>query len=126
LKGLAGELAANTAAVDFDGQRLRLALGGEHAHLGAERYRQRLEQAVGTALDRRVRIELVEPQAATPASETPADADARRAESQRAAAREAIDSDPVVAAFRERFDAQVQPGTIEPAPDARGDESQQQ
>ncbi len=123
LKGLAAELAAHTAPVDFDGQRLRLALDDDHAHLGAERYRERLERAVAKQLDRAVRIELVAPDKVDPAGETPAEAESRRAESQRAAAREAIDSDPVVQAFRERFGAEVQNGSVEPMPAARGDGS---
>ncbi len=123
LKGLAAELAANTAPVDFDGQRLRLALDSDHAHLGAERYRARLEEAVAKRLDRSVRIELVAPGKAAPAGETPAAAESRRAESQRAAAREAIDGDPVVQAFRERFGAEVQSGSVEPVPAARGDDA---
>jgi len=57
---------------------------------------------------------------------TPAEQRDRLDELESAALGRAEPDDPVVAAFRERFDAQVQPGTIEPAPDARGDESQQQ
>jgi len=123
LKGIAAELGANTAPVDFDGQRLRLALDNDHAHLGADRYRERLEQAVSKQLERTVRVELVAPGNGDSALETPAEAESRRAESQRAAAREAIDSDPVVQAFRERFSAEVQSGSVEPMPAARGDES---
>ncbi|MDZ7749490.1 MAG: DNA polymerase III subunit gamma/tau C-terminal domain-containing protein [Halofilum sp. (in: g-proteobacteria)] len=115
LKGLAAELASNTALVGLDGNRLRLALGAEHAHLGTDRYRERLEAALGEHLGRTLRVELVTEAAA--GGETPAQAEARRSESRREEARAAIDGDPVVQAFRERFDARVQADSVEPARD---------
>jgi DNA polymerase-3 subunit gamma/tau len=112
LRGLAAELASNSALLSVEGHRVRLGLAAEHGHLAGERYRQRLEEALGTYLGRSVRVELVDtlPEDA----ETPAQAENRRAESRREQAQVAIDTDPVVQAFRERFDASVQVDSIEP------------
>jgi len=120
LRGLAAELAAHTAPVDFAGERLRLALGSDYAHLANDRYRQRLEQALQQHWQHSVRVELVDADGQADKGETPAGAEQRRHASQREAAREAIDSDPVVQALRQRFDAEVQSDSIEPAPEALG------
>lgn len=121
LRGLAGELAANTALLGVEGERLRLALDHEHAHLGTERYRKRLEEAVGEHLGRPVRLELV--QEAPTGAETPAGAERRRAESRLEEAERALASDPVVQAFQERLGARVEPGSVQPATGPSGDES---
>lgn len=121
LRGLAGELGANTALLGVDDHRIRLALGPEHAHLGGERYRQKLEQALGEYFARTVRVELVHE--APEGIETPADADRRRAENRRAEAQQAIESDPVVQAFQDRFGAEIQTDSIRPVEPGRSDES---
>lgn len=121
LRGLAGELGANTALLGVEDDRLRLALAPEHAHLGGERYRQRLEQALGEHFERKLRVELVHEQA-PPNVETPADADRRRAEARRAEAQESIESDPVVQAFQSRFGAEIQTDSIRPVESGGNDE----
>jgi DNA polymerase-3 subunit gamma/tau len=116
LRGLAGELAANSAPLDWSEGRLRLALAGEHAHLGGERYRQRLEEALGERLGQRVRIELVNDTAER--GETPAEAERRRVDARHAEAEQAIQGDPVVQAFQEHFGAEVEQGSVRPAADS--------
>ncbi|MDZ7827829.1 MAG: DNA polymerase III subunit gamma/tau [Gammaproteobacteria bacterium] len=111
LRGLAGELGANTVCQGIEEDRVRLALAPEHAHLGEERYRERLEQALSQYLGRAVRIELARER---PAAETPADAGRRRAEEQRAEAERAIAADPVVQALQDRFGAEVEDGSVRP------------
>ncbi len=115
LRGLAGELAANSAPLDWSDGRLRLSLSSEHAHLGGERYRQRLEEALGECLGSRVRIVLEDDTAER--GETPAEAERRRAEARHAEAEEAIQGDPVVQAFQEHFGAEVEQGSVRPAAD---------
>jgi DNA polymerase-3 subunit gamma/tau len=116
LRGLAGELAANSAPLDWSNGHLRLALAAEHAHLGGERYRQRLEEALGECLGERVRIDLVDDTAAR--GETPAEAERRRVDTRHAEAEEAIQGDPVVQAFQEHFGAEVEQGSVRPAADS--------
>jgi len=116
LRGLAGELGANTVCLGMEEDRVRLALAPEHAHLGEDRYRERLEQALSQHLGRKLRIEL---RRERPPAETPADAGRRRSEERRAEAERAIAADPVVQALQERFDAQVETGSVQPLdPDA--------
>jgi len=115
LRGLAGELAANSAPLDWSNGHLRIALAAEHAHLGGERYRQRLEEALGECLGERVRIDLVDDTAER--GETPAEAERRRVDSRHAEAEEAIQGDPVVQAFQEHFGAEVEQGSVRPATD---------
>jgi len=113
LRGLAAELAANTALLDAANGRIRLGLGPDHAHLGNDRYRQRLESRLGEYLGTPVRVDLVE--GVPEGRETPAQAEARRSESRREEAREAIESDPVVQGFQERFGARVEADSVRPA-----------
>jgi DNA polymerase-3 subunit gamma/tau len=116
LKGLATELAANTTPVDWQNGRLRLALRPSHGHLAGERYRRRLEQALGERLGERVTIELVK--RGDDSGETPTEAAGRRDETRRAEAERAIENDPVVQAFQERFGAEVEQGSVRPAADS--------
>jgi DNA polymerase-3 subunit gamma/tau len=109
-------LAANSAPLDWSNGHLRLALAAEHAHLGGERYRQRLEEALGECLGERVRIDLVDDTAAR--GETPAEAERRRVDTRHAEAEEAIQGDPVVQAFQEHFGAEVEQGSVRPAADS--------
>jgi DNA polymerase-3 subunit gamma/tau len=111
LRGLAGELGANTVCQGMEDDRVRLALAPEHAHLGEERYRERLEEALSQYLGRTVRIELSRER---PETETPADAGRRRADEQRAEAERAIAADPVVQALQDRFGAEVEDGSVQP------------
>ena len=115
LRGLAGELAANSAPLDWSDGYLRLALAAEHAHLGGERYRQRLEEVLGDCLGERVRVSLVDDTAER--GETPAEAERRRVDTRHAEAEEAIQGDPVVQAFQEHFGAEVEQGSVRPAAD---------
>jgi len=124
LRGLAGELAMNTVLLDMDGSRVRLGLAPEYAHLGGERYRARLEEALVAHLGHRVRLDVVEH--AEQALETPADAERRRADTRQKEAEDAIESDPVVQAFQERFEARVESGSVQPgAPDTRQESGNQ-
>jgi DNA polymerase-3 subunit gamma/tau len=116
LKGLATELAANTTPLDWQNGRLRLALRPSHGHLAGDRYRQRLEQALGERIGERVTIELAK--GWDDSGETPTEAAGRRDETRRAEAERAIENDPVVQAFQERFGAEVEQGSVRPAADS--------
>ena len=112
LRGLAGELAANTVLLDWDGRRLRLGLAAEHAHLGGERYRARLEEALGEHLGSSLRLEIdeeVPAGAVTPAEREQQAADERVREAERS-----IQSDPVVRQLQDRFGATLDEGTVRP------------
>jgi DNA polymerase III subunit gamma/tau len=91
---------------------LRLGLAAEHAHLGGERYRARLEEALSEHLGTEVRLELdeeVPTGAATPAEQEQRAADERVREAERT-----IQSDPVVRQLQDRFGATVDEGTVQP------------
>jgi DNA polymerase-3 subunit gamma/tau len=118
LRGLAGELGANTVLLGVEDDRVRLALAPENAHLGGERYRKRLEEALGEHLGRAVRVELS--QEVPAGTETPADTERRHSEERRRQAEQAIADDPVVQALQERFGARVEAGSVHPADPGTG------
>ena len=115
LRGLAGELAANSVLLGIEGRKVRLGLAPEHAHLGGERYRQRLETALGAHLGRELRVELSEE---VPAGlSTPAEIERRMADEQLRSAEARLHDDPVVQALEQRFGATVEPGSVRPGGD---------
>ena len=113
LRGLAGELGANTVLLDIDDERVRLALAPEHSHLGGERYRRRLEEALGEHLGRPLRVELSQERPGD--AESPAEIERRHQETRRQQAEQAIAEDPVVQALQDRFGARVEAGSVQPA-----------
>jgi DNA polymerase-3 subunit gamma/tau len=70
-----------------------------------------LEQALGEALGREVRLTI---EVGKVESETPAARDAREADERQQAAEKSIASDPHVQALREAFGAEVEPGSVRP------------
>jgi DNA polymerase-3 subunit gamma/tau len=124
LAGLASQLAAHCALVDWDGKTLRLALAESLANLRAAGAEQRLGAALAAALGREValRIDTVAADAddGTAAAgqaqlaETPAGRDARDAAERVASAERTMDTDPVAEELKRRFGAEWLPGSIRP------------
>jgi DNA polymerase-3 subunit gamma/tau len=94
---------------------LRLALAADSEFLLQEPRRHALEQALASVLGAGLRlvIEVSQPGEAVEAL-TPAQIDMLKATERQRAAEAAIEADPVVAAFRERFGARVRPNSIRP------------
>ncbi len=112
LRGLAGELAANSVLLAVEGRQVRLGLAAEHAHLGGERYRSRLEGALAEYLGHEVKLQLIEE---VPAGlVTPAELEQQVTEERLRTAEAELRSDPVVQALEERFGATVEPGSVSP------------
>jgi len=117
LRGLAGELAANSVLLAIDPPEVRLALAPEHAHLGGDRYRERLEAALAEHLGHAVRLRIE--QAVPEGAVTPAEREKRLADEQVREAERSIRDDPVVQALQQRFDATVESDSVRPL--ARGE-----
>ena len=115
LRGLAGELAANTVLVEFSGRKVCLALAPDHAHLGGERYRDRLAAGLAEYLGHEVRLEITE--AVPEGALTPAELEQQAADARVEAAADHIQSDPVVQALQDRFGATVETDSVRPAAD---------
>jgi len=96
-------------------ETLRLALGADSEFLLQEPRRHALEQALAAVFGAGLRlvIEVSRPGEAAEAL-TPAQIDMLKATERQRAAEAAIEADPTVAAFRERFGARVRPNSIRP------------
>ncbi len=112
LRGPVGQLAQHAVLLGVDGNALRLGMKGMHSHFVEGGIVSMLEQRLGEALGRvvRVRIETV-----TEAAESPADARARTQTERRREASEALHGDPVVQSLIDTFGARVIPDSVRPA-----------
>ncbi|WP_058554950.1 DNA polymerase III subunit gamma/tau [Thiohalocapsa sp. ML1] len=122
LEGIARQLAAHCALVDWDGRTLRLALAPSLGNLRVAGAEQRLGAALAAALGREVAlcIDSVPASAAValaqPAglAETPAGREARQAAARVTAAEVTMAQDPVAAELKRRLGADWVPGSIRP------------
>jgi DNA polymerase-3 subunit gamma/tau len=114
LKGVAYALASNCSLKSMSADEVALILDARHAQIGTGNAEARLSQALndhfGTAV--RLRIEIAEH-----IDETPAQLASRNLTERRRAAETAIEADATVQAFKERFDAEIIPGSIRPTSD---------
>lgn len=112
LRGVARALAENCALVESGPGRVVLALAEGHRGLLTRNARQRLEEALGTRLGGRVRLEIRV--GGAPPAETPAEREARALEARQRDAERAIEDDPLVQALKERLGARVVKGSVHP------------
>jgi DNA polymerase III subunit gamma/tau len=117
IRGAAHQLAVNCAVAGLEGDDLRLVLDPGCAQLRSRNLEERLQQAVQQYCGRALRLSIT---CGVPPAETPAQERSRRAADRRQAAVAAIDADPGVSALRERFNARVQPESIQPVDDPPG------
>jgi DNA polymerase-3 subunit gamma/tau len=111
ISGPVRELARHCALLGRDGALVRLALDPRSAAVRTRSREETLAQALGRHFGVPVRLEFEVRESAV---ETPARASERAAQSEQAAARAALESDPTVAALRERFGATLHPESIRP------------
>ncbi|GIX22065.1 MAG: hypothetical protein KatS3mg121_0848 [Gammaproteobacteria bacterium] len=112
LNGLTAQLAANCALKARDGDHWILVLARRHAQLHKPSTAARLEKALAAHLGRPVRLTIRVEEAVDGA--TPAAAAERRAAAAQQAAEAALAADPLVRALCERFDAQIEAGSVRP------------
>jgi len=111
LGGPAGELARNSSLIAIDGDVVRLAIGPSHAHLSEGPLIATLEQRIGNALGRVVKVKF---ERAGAVAQTPAEQRARAEHARRSAAEEAVQDDPFVQSMIDTFGARVVPGSVRP------------
>ncbi len=110
LTGMVKQLALNCACLGREGDTLRLVLKQAHAQLASRNLVERLQQALQSRLGNvKVVLDIGEPQV-----ETPAGQQQRLSAQRQREAEQAIESDPVVRALEETFDARVDPKTVRP------------
>jgi DNA polymerase-3 subunit gamma/tau len=111
LRGPLGQLAQNASLRGIDGETMTLALKPTHMHLAVEPMASQMEERIGNAMQRRVRLRFI---ADDGNSQTPADRAAQARSASQAAAEEAIENDPLVQTFKREFDARVVPQSVRP------------
>ncbi|MGR9046062.1 MAG: DNA polymerase III subunit gamma/tau [Gammaproteobacteria bacterium] len=111
LGGMTRELANNCVLENIDDKVCTLLLDPSHKQLSSARTVEKLQKALqdyrGTSLKLVINTGTVQ-------TDTPAIQQQKEREDQQRAAVEAINTDETVLALKERFDARVMPGTIEP------------
>lgn len=112
LGGMTRELANNCVLENIDDKVCTLLLDPAHKQLSSPRTVEKLQKALqayrGTPLKLVINTEKVQ-------IDTPAVQQQKEREDQQRAAVEAINTDETIQVLKERFDARVMPGTIEPA-----------
>ncbi|CAK0778080.1 hypothetical protein CCP3SC15_590010 [Gammaproteobacteria bacterium] len=113
------QLAMNCSLRRVEGATLHLTLDEGQGFLLSKERERRLEQAVQAHLGEGVRVSITTissgtATATTPSAPTPAQLRERRQQEREAAARVSIERDPQVRAFRETFNAEVDPKSICP------------
>jgi DNA polymerase-3 subunit gamma/tau len=111
LRGPLGQLAQNATLLGIDGGVVRLAMNPAHAHLAEGPQVAQIEQRLGTALGRPVKLRF---ESAGNGAQTPAEQRARADQARRSAAEEAVHGDPLVQSMIDTFGARVVPGSVRP------------
>jgi DNA polymerase-3 subunit gamma/tau len=114
LSGLGRQLAANCAWIARERDLVRLRLDPRSAALRTANTEERLTQALQKHFGPQTRLAIEVGASDEAEADTPARRQAREAEAQLAAARSALEQDPTVRAFQERFGAAVQPDSVKP------------
>ncbi|MDR2011997.1 MAG: DNA polymerase III subunit gamma/tau [Rhodanobacter sp.] len=112
LRGPVGELARQASLTALDGNILRLSLKPEHEHFIAPSLIAQLEQRLGAALGREIKVKFGRDAGA---AESPAEQRMRADRSRQQAAVEAVNGDPLVRSLIDTFDARVIPESVRPA-----------
>ena len=113
------ELALHADLLEYDAERVVIAVQSAHRMLCTERSRGRLAEALGRVLGGPVRLELRDQ--ATPPTNTPAARLAAEAADRQARAESEARADPVIAALRETFGAEVSRVHLRDEPDPAGE-----
>jgi DNA polymerase-3 subunit gamma/tau len=114
LKGPVGQLAQQCALIGVEGHTIRLALKPEHDHFNSAPMVAMLEERIGAALGRTVRVAIEKARAGM---ETPADVAARARTEQLKDAERALEADPFVQAVVRDLGGRIVPNSVRP-PDA--------
>jgi DNA polymerase-3 subunit gamma/tau len=114
LSGLGRQLAANCAWIGRERDVVRLRLDPRSAALRTANTEERLTQALQKHFGPQTRLAIEAAEGGEVEADTPARRQAREAEAQLAAARTALEQDPTVRAFQDRFGAAVQPDSVKP------------
>ncbi|GAA0719941.1 DNA polymerase III subunit gamma/tau [Dokdonella soli] len=112
LRGPVGQLARHASLVAIEERLVRLALKPAHEHLAVGPMVAQLEQRLGAALGREVKVKF---ERDTGGSESPAEQRARADNSRRQAAADAVHGDPLVQSLIDTFGARVIPESVRPA-----------
>ncbi|MFI4969474.1 MAG: DNA polymerase III subunit gamma/tau, partial [Lysobacterales bacterium] len=112
LRGPVGQLARHASLVAIEERVVRLALKPAHEHLAVGPMLAQLEQRLGAALGRDVKVKF---ERDTAGAESPAEQRARADSTRRQAAAEAVHGDPFVQSLVDTFGARVIPESVRPA-----------
>ena len=112
LRGPVGQLARHASLVAIEERLVRLALKPAHEHLAVGPMLAQLEQRLGAALGRDVKVKF---ERDTAGAESPAEQRARADSTRRQAAAEAVHGDPFVQSLVDTFGARVIPESVRPA-----------
>ncbi|HEY6940367.1 DNA polymerase III subunit gamma/tau C-terminal domain-containing protein, partial [Dokdonella sp.] len=112
LRGPVGQLAQNASLVAIDGNVVRLAMDPSYEHLADGPLVGLLEQRLGGALGRDVKVRF---ERVSTGTQTPAEQRTRAEHARRSAAEEAVHGDPFVQSMIDTFGARVIPGSIRPS-----------
>ncbi|MFT3792400.1 MAG: DNA polymerase III subunit gamma/tau [Rudaea sp.] len=113
LKGPVGALAEHCMLIAIEQNAVRLALKPEHEHFSAPPLVAAMEDKLGQALGRAVKVRF-EKNTAVQQTETLAEAAGRARDARQQAAERALNDDPIVQALMRDFDARLIPESIKP------------
>jgi DNA polymerase-3 subunit gamma/tau len=111
LRGPVGQLAQHAALLGVEGNTLRLALKADHDHLHSAPMVSMLEERLGAALGRAIRVTF---EKTRPGMETPADLAARSRGEQQQEAERALEADPFVQAVMRDLGGRIVPNSVRP------------
>ena len=112
LRGPVGQLAHHATLIAIEDKLVRLAIRPPHEHLADGPLVGTLEQRLGAALGRPVKVKF---ERDSGGAETPAEQRARADSQRRQAAEDAVRGDPVVQSLIDTFGARVIPESVRPA-----------
>ncbi len=112
LRGPVGQLARHATLVAIEGRLVRLAMKPSFEHLAVGPMVAQLEQQLGTALGRDVKVKF---ERDTAGSESPAERQSRASRERLDAAAAALHGDPVVQSLVDTFGARVIPESVRPS-----------
>lgn len=111
LGGPVGLLAQHAVPKSFEGDILTLALKPEHMIFCSDALCRQLQDRLGDAIERKLRVRIVHEAVA----ETPATRAAKARSDEQAAAERALADDPIIQDMQRQFGAQIIPDSIRPA-----------
>jgi len=113
LKGPVGALAQHCTLIAVEQHVVRLALKPEHEHFSVPPLVAAMEEKLGQALGRALKVRF-EKNSAAQQAETPAEAAGRARDERQQAAERALNDDPIVQALIRDFDARLIPESVKP------------